>query len=63
MFKTIYSTEGTRWIIKNEVERLALLGFLERVNNSEWGSLSFEQPKPKTNCVCILIGNIKNKNS
>ena len=34
-------------MFKNEVERLVLLGFLEVANDSEWGSPSFAQPKPK----------------
>ena len=33
-------------ISKKEVERLVLIGFLELAYDSEWGSPSFEQPKP-----------------
>ena len=36
-------------MIKKDVERLVILGFLEGPNNLEWGSPSFAQPKPKSN--------------
>ena len=36
-------------MLKKEVERLFLLRFHERANDSEWGSPYFAQPKPKTN--------------
>ena len=32
---------------KKEFEILVLLGVLEKANNSEWGSQSFTQSKPK----------------
>ena len=38
-------------MLKNEVERLVLLGFLEASNDSEQGSPYFAQPKPKSNRV------------
>ena len=33
-------------MFKNDVERLVLIGVLEVENYSEWGDLSFAQPKP-----------------
>ena len=42
-------------MFKKEVERLVLLGFLQVANDSEWGSPSFAQPKPKSNQVSFLI--------
>ena len=41
-------------MFKNEVESLVLLGVLEVVNDSEWGSASFAQPIPKSNRLCFL---------
>ena len=41
-------------MFKKEVEHLVLLGLLEAANDSEWGSLSFDQPKPKSNHVRFL---------
>ena len=41
-------------MFKKEVERLFLLGFLEVANESEWGSQSFPQPKPKSNRLRFL---------
>ena len=41
-------------IFKKEVERLFLLVFLEVENDSEWGALSFAQPKLKSNQVSSL---------
>ena len=41
-------------MFKKEVEYLALLGFLERSNNSEWGAPSFEQRKLKANQILFL---------
>ena len=41
-------------MLKKEVERLVLLGVLDAANDSEWGSPSFAQPKPKSNRVCLL---------
>ena len=41
-------------IFKKEVERLVLLGFLKIANDSEQGSPSFSQPKPKTNQLRFL---------
>ena len=38
-------------MIKKYIEILSLIGVLEVENDSEWGSLSFAQPKPKTNQV------------
>ena len=49
MFDIISSTECIQRNAKNEVECLVLPGFLERENNSEWGSPTFAQPKPKSN--------------
>ena len=48
-------------IKKNVVESLVLLGVLEVENNSEWGSPSFAQPKPKSNWVRYL-SNFRNLN-
>ena len=33
---------------------LVILGLLEVANDSEWGSPSFAEPKPKSNIVCLL---------
>ena len=41
-------------MFKKEVENLVLLGVLEVVNDSEWGTPSFTQPKPKSNIVSYL---------
>ena len=41
-------------IFKKEVERLVLIGFLEVANNSEWGTPSFSQHKPKSNQLRFL---------
>ena len=41
-------------MFKKEVERLVLLGVLYLANYSEWGALSFAQPKPKSNQVRFL---------
>ena len=41
-------------IFRKEVERLVKLGVLEELNDSEWGSPSFAQPKPKTNRAGFL---------
>ena len=49
MFKTIYSTEGTRINAQKEAERLIIVGLTKRTNNSERGSPSFAQPNPKAN--------------
>ena len=40
-------------MLKKEVEWLVLIGVLEVANDSEWVSLSFAQPKPKTNQVSL----------
>ena len=40
--------------VKKELERLGILGFLERVNVSEWEAPSSVQPKPRTNQVHFL---------
>ena len=42
-------------MLKKEVERLVLLGVLERSNVSEWGSPAFAQPKPETNQGYFII--------
>ena len=34
-------------MLKKGVDCLVLIGFLEIANNSEWGSPSLSQPKPK----------------
>ena len=36
-------------MLKKEVERLVLLGFLKVANDSEWGDPSFAQSQPKPN--------------
>ena len=36
-------------MFKKEVERLVILGVLEKSNNSGWGAPLFAQPRPKTN--------------
>ena len=41
-------------MFKNEVEHLVLLGILGVTNDSEWGALSFAQPKPKSKQVRFL---------
>ena len=41
-------------MFKKEVEHLVILGFPEVANDSEWGSPSFAQHKPKTNQVRFL---------
>ena len=41
-------------MFKKKVECLLLLGFLRVENDSEWGSPSFSQPKPKSNLVSFL---------
>ena len=48
-------------MFKNEVERLVLLGVLKVENDSEWGSPSFAEPKPKSNIVS-LISDFSNTN-
>ena len=42
------------------MERLVLLGVLEKSNECEWGASSFAQPKPKTNLVQFIsdFGNL-----
>ena len=47
-------SEVTRGNVKNEVERLVLLGFLDVENDSEWLSPFFVQPKSKSNRVHFL---------
>ena len=49
MLATITSTEGTLANIQKVGLTLFLLGFLEVVNDSEWGSPYFTQTKPKSN--------------
>ena len=41
-------------MFKNGVECLVLLRVLKVENDSEWGALSFAQPKPKLNRVLFL---------
>ena len=41
-------------MFKKEVERLVLIGVLERSNKSEWGYPYFSKPEPKTNRVRFL---------
>ena len=41
-------------IFKKEVEHLVILGLLEVSNDSEWGSPSFAETKPKSNQVRFL---------
>ena len=41
-------------MFRNKVKRLVSLVVLEEVNDSEWGALSFAQPKAKTNRVRFL---------
>ena len=48
-------------MLKNEVERLVLLRFLEVENNLESGATSFAQPKPKLNQI-FFLRNFKNLN-
>ena len=48
-------------IFKEQVERLVLLGFLDRANYSKWGAPSFTKPKPKSNQVDFL-SNFRNLN-
>ena len=36
-------------IFRKEADRIVKLGVLEEENDSEWGSLSFSQPKAKMN--------------
>ena len=47
-------------MLKNEVGRLVLLVFLEVANDSEQRSLSFAEPKPKSNQIRFLsdFGNL-----
>ena len=41
-------------MFKNEVDILVSLGVIKEANDSEWGALSFAQPKVKMNCVKFL---------
>ena len=41
-------------MLKEEVDRLVILGFLDLENDSERGSPSLAQPKPKPNQVSFL---------
>ena len=41
-------------MFKKEFESLVLLGVIEVVNDSEWGSPSFAQPKPKLKRLSFL---------
>ena len=41
-------------MLKKEFERLVELGFIEEANDYEWRAPSFNQPKPKINCVRFL---------
>ena len=47
MITTITSTQGKGENVKNEIERLVLLGVFEVANDQEWGALSLAQPKTK----------------
>ena len=42
-------------MFKKETKRLVILLVTEEANDSEWGALSFVQPKEKTNRVRFLI--------
>ena len=55
MFKNITSNKGTQRKFKKDVEHLGILIVLEKSNNSEWGSPSSAQPKPKTNQERFII--------
>ena len=61
MIATISSTKGTRENIQKEAGSLVLLGVLEVVNDSEWGSPSFTQPTHKSNWV-RFISDFRNLN-
>ena len=54
MIATITSTKGKGGNVKNEIERLFLIGVPGVVNNSQRGAPYFSQPKPKSNQVCFL---------
>ena len=54
MIATITITQGKGENVKNEIERLVLLGVPEVANNSQRGAPYFSQPKPKSNQVCFL---------
>ena len=41
-------------IFKKEIERRVILGIIEHVDDSKWGSPHFPQPKKNTNCVQFL---------
>ena len=41
-------------MLKEEVEHLVEIGVLEKVNESKWGDLYFEKPKPKSVRVSFL---------
>ena len=41
-------------MLEKEVYCLVMLGFIEKSNDSEWGSPSFTHTKPKTNQVRFL---------
>ena len=47
-------TKVNEEMFKKDVECLVLLGVLEAAIDSEWGSPSFAQPKPKSNQVHLL---------
>ena len=48
-------------MFKKEVEYLVLLEVLERSNDSEWISLPFAKPKPKSDRV-LFLSNFRNLN-
>ena len=54
MLANIPSTKGIRGNVQKGVVNLLLLGVLKVENDSEWGSPSFFQPKPKSNKVNFL---------
>ena len=54
MLANIPSTKGIRGNVQKGVVNLLLLGVLKVENDSEWGSPSFFQPKPKSNKVKFL---------
>ena len=53
MFKTIYSIK-VKLSVFLEVERLVILGVLERTNDSQWGDPSITQPRRKINQVGFI---------